>query len=130
MIALPLKGQIVSMEKIQVICAEYNFYSLWASIKRDPPSLPFKSDGCSGGWPDTWNCFNLYPSCFKHDLKYWAGYPEDDAARLIADSELMIDIVRGTNDISLATVMFAGVRAGGGAFWKKPYSFGFGRSGK
>ena len=123
---LPKKGQEVSLAQIEEICAGYNLHELWAKIKADPPKRSFKSDGCSW-WPDEWNDFNLYPACFIHDLKYWGNYPDDEAARVIADAELMIDIVKLTNNISLAQIMFAGVRAGGGSFWNKSYSFGFGR---
>jgi len=124
MIELPPKGQEVSLEEIMNICAEYNLKNLWYKIEQDPPKKPFKSDGCSW-WPDTWNSFNLYPACFLHDLKYWNGGDKID--RLIADAELMIDIVKITNDINLAQVMFAGVRTGGGPHFKKSFSWNFGR---
>lgn len=125
---LPKKGQEVSTEEIRIICADYYLYDLWTVVIKDPPEHPFKSDGCSGGWPDTWRGFDLYPACFIHDLKYWGGYPKDEVARLIADAELMIDVVKITKNINLAQLMFTGVRAGGGSFWGKPYSYGFGRS--
>ncbi len=124
---LPPKGQEVSIDEIQGICADYYLYNLWALISEDPPKRPFKSDGCSGGCPDTWGEYNLYPACFIHDLKYWANYPDDEGARLIADAELMVDITKITSNVSLAQIMYAGVRAGGGSFWRKSYSFGFGR---
>ncbi len=124
---LPPKGQEVTIDEIRIICADYYLYDLWALIDMDPPKNPFKSDGCSGGWPDTWRDYNLYPACFIHDLKYWGNHPNNEEARLIADAELMIDIVKITNDIGVAQIMYAGVRAGGGSFWKRSYSFGFGR---
>lgn len=127
MIELPKKGQEVSMQEIECICAERHLDSLWAKIKAYPPKRIFKSDGCSGGWPDTWNDFNLYPACWIHDLKYWAGFEDEENERLIADAELMIDIVKITNNIELSQIMFAGVRAGGGGFWKRSFSWGFGR---
>ena len=126
MIKLPKKGQEVSLEEIMNICAVYNLNDLWYKIEQDPPKKPFKSDGCSGGWPDTWNEYNLYPACFIHDLKYWNG--GDDVDRLIADAELMIDIVKITGDVGLAQIMFAGVRAGGGPHYKRSYSWNFGRN--
>lgn len=130
---LPKKGQIASMAQIEEICAEYNLYDLWAKIKEDPPEKPFKSDGCSGGWPDEWRSkrtgkkVSIYPCAWFHDLKYWANYPNDEVARLIADAELVIDVVKITGDVNLAKAMFFGVRMGGGSFWGKSYSFGFGR---
>lgn len=127
MVELPEKGQVVSLEEIELICAEYYLHDLWAKIKADPPKKPFRSDGCSGGWPDQWGKHDLYPACFLHDLKYYGNYPNDEVARLIVDAELMIDVVKITDDINLAQIMYTGVRAGGGAFWGKSYSFGFGR---
>ena len=56
---------------------------------------------------------SLPPACFLHDLKYWAGYPGEDVARLIADAELMIDVVRLLEDTVMAEIMFRGVRVGG-----------------
>lgn len=129
--SLPPKGQEVSLDEIEVICAEYHLHELWAKIKNDMPEKPFKSDGCSGGWPDTWHDFNLYPACFIHDIKYWCGHEEDeDVDRMIADLELRIDILRITQSIALADIMFAGVRAGGGSGWGRSYSWGFGRDGR
>lgn len=122
---LPKKNQEVSIKEIEAICADYYLYDLWALIDRDLPKNPFKSDGCSGGWPDIWRGYNS--ACFIHDLKYWGNYPDDEEARLIADAELMIDIIKITKDIGVAQIMYAGVRTGRGSFWKRSYSFGFGR---
>ena len=125
---LPKKGEVVPLDVIEKICFEYSMYDLWAKIKNNPPGKPFKSDGCSGGWPDQWKGRDLYPACFKHDLKYWAGYlKDDDVDRLLADADLMINVVVITQNVELAQVMFAGVRAGGETFWGKSYSWGFGR---
>lgn len=127
MLQLPQKGQVVSLAWIERFCVENDLLGLWNIVKADPPRKPFKSDGCSGGWPDRWGKYDLYPACFKHDLKYWANYPWDNVQRLIVDAELMVDVVEITNNIYLAQIMFEGVRAGGGAMWGRPYSFGFGR---
>ena len=51
----------------------------------------------------------MITACFFHDLKYWCGYPGEEAERLIADAELMIDIAKAGAP-KMAEVMFAGVR--------------------
>jgi len=48
------------------------------------------------------------PAGFLHDLKYWAGYPGEDVARLIADAELMIDVARLLHSTAMAETMFHG----------------------
>ena len=101
-------------------------HTLWAKIAQDPPPRPFRSDGCSL-WVDTCQGVSIYPACFLHDLKYWAGYPGEEVARLIADAELMIDVARLLEDIVMAEVMFRGVRVGGHEIFKRPFSWGFGR---
>ena len=70
---------------------------------------------------------DLYPACFLHDLKYWAGYPGEDVERLVADAELMIQVARLLNDTSMAETMFFGVRIGGHERFKQTFSWGFGR---
>lgn len=90
---LPAMGEVVDLPTIQKICAHYGLHVLWRKIERDPPPLPFKSDGCTG-WVNEWKGVSLYPAGFLHDLKYWAGYPGEDVERLIADAELMIDVAR------------------------------------
>ena len=42
-------------------------------------------------WPDKTNGKDIYPACFLHDLKYWAGYPmktTKDGAKLVELIEL------------------------------------------
>jgi hypothetical protein len=123
---LPAKGETVPLSKIRQICDRYNLTDLWNKIERDPPPRPFTSDGCSM-WVDTWRGISLYPACFIHDLKYWAGYPGEDVERLVADAELMIDVARLLNATAMAEIMFKGVRIGGHEMLKQPYSWGFGR---
>jgi hypothetical protein len=123
---LPKKGEEVPLPRIRDICEHFGLHELWAKIAQDPPSQPFRSDGCSL-WLDTWQGVSLYPACFLHDLKYWAGYPGEDAARLIADAELMIDVVRLLEDTVMAEIMFRGVRVGGHEVFKRSFSWGFGR---
>jgi hypothetical protein len=124
---LPRKGEEVPLPRIKEICEHHGLHKLWAKIERDPPQRPFKSDGCSG-WFDTWQGVSLYPACFLHDLKYWAGSPGDEVERLVADAELMIDVARLLNSTSMAETMFHGVRVGGHEIFKQPFSWGFGRA--
>lgn len=124
--ALPAINTAVSAEDIAALCAHYELPALAARIAADPPRNPFVSDGCTG-WVNQWQGVNLYPACFLHDLKYWAGYPDEDVERLIADAELMIDVARLLGGIRMAEVMFNGVRLGGHAGFRASFSWGFGR---
>jgi hypothetical protein len=124
---LPAKGEIVPLGRIKEICGFYGLNDLWAKIERDPPAKPFKSDGCSMFF-DSWDGICLYPACFLHDLKYWAGYPDEDVERLVADAELMIDVARVVGGTKLAETMFFGVRVGGHEVFKQSFSWGFGRA--
>lgn len=124
---LPAKGENVPLNRIEEICGFYGLNDLWAKIERDPPAKPFKSDGCSMFF-DSWKGVSLYPACFLHDLKYWAGYPGEDVERLVADAELMIHVARLLGETSLAETMFFGVRVGGHEVFKQSFSWGFGRS--
>jgi hypothetical protein len=123
---LPEKGEEVPLPRIREICEYFDLHELWAKIAKDPPLRPFSSDGCSL-WVDTFQGVSIYPACFLHDLKYWAGYPGEEVARLIADAELMIDVARLLEDIVMAEIMFRGVRVGGHEVFKRPFSWGFGR---
>ena len=123
---LPPIGQEVPLAQIKEICEYYGLVELWKKIERDPPKRPFKSDGCTG-WVNEWKGISIYPAGFLHDLKYWAGYPGEDVARLIADAELMIDVARLLNSTGMAETMFAGVRVGGNEKLNTPFSWGFGR---
>ncbi len=124
---LPPKGEVVPLERIREICLHYGLNALWEKIERDVPPKPFKSDGCTL-WFDAWKGVELYPACFLHDLKYWAGYPGEDVERLVADAELMIDVARRLNATAMAQAMFFGVRVGGHGGFKRSFSWGFGRS--
>ena len=125
-VELPKKGEKVSLPKIKEICEAYGLHKLWEKIKNDPPPRPFKSDGCSM-WFDTWQGVSLYPACFLHDLKYWAGYPDEEVERLVADAELMVDVARLLDSTYMAETMFHGVRVGGHEIFKQGFSWGFGR---
>ena len=122
-------GEVVDLPTIQKICAHYGLLALWQKIARDPPPLPFKSDGCTG-WINEWQGISIYSAGFLHDLKYWAGYPGEDVERLIADAELMIDVARLLNATAMAETMFHGVRLGGHEHLQASFSWGFGRQKK
>ena len=123
---LPAMNEEVPLPRIKEICAHYQLDALWQKIERDPPVRPFKSDGCTG-WVNEWKGISLYPAGFLHDLKYWAGYPGEDVARLVADAELMIDVARLLNSTAMAETMFHGVRVGGAEQLNVSFSWGFGR---
>lgn len=123
---LPVPGQQVPLTRVEEICAHFHLTELWKTIASDPPARPFCSDGCSL-WFDKWKGYDLYPACFIHDLKYWAGYPGEEVERLIADAELMIAVARIMGSVKMAEIMFAGVRVGGGEWMKASFSWGFGR---
>jgi diadenosine tetraphosphate (Ap4A) HIT family hydrolase len=123
---LPPINTEVPLERIKEICAHYGLHALWRKIEKDPPALPFKSDGCTG-WFDDWQGVSLYPAGFLHDLKYWAGYPGEDVERLVADAELMIDVAQLLKSTTMAETMFHGVRVGGTEKFKTSFSWGFGR---
>lgn len=124
---LPKLGEVVPLDRIRIICAYYGLETLWQKIERDPPALPFKSDGCTG-WFDDWRGVSFYPAGFLHDLKYWAGYPGEDVERLAADAELMTDVARLLGSTEMAEAMFHGVRVGGNERFKASFSWGFGRA--
>lgn len=123
---LPEIDEVVPLERIEEICAHYRLPALWEKIRRDPPPKPFSSDGCTG-WVNDWNGVSIYPACFLHDLKYWAGYPGEEVERLVADAELMIDVARLLGGTKMAEVMFHGVRVGGREGFQASFSWGFGR---
>jgi hypothetical protein len=123
---LPAMGEVVDLPTIRKICEHYKLAALWAKIERDPPPVPFKSDGCTG-WVNEWRGISIYSAGFLHDLKYWAGYPNEDVERLIADAELMIDVARLLHSTEMAEIMYHGVRVGGVEHLQAAFSWGFGR---
>ncbi len=124
---LPKKGERASDSQLMEICHYFGLIELLEKIEKDRPIKPFSSDGCSK-WFDSWQGISIYPSCFIHDLKYWAGYPFDrlegeklkreKVERLVADAELMIDVARLLGDHKMAEIMFHGVRIGGHPIFK------------
>lgn len=123
---LPAIDEEVSLPKIKKICEHYGLKTLWKKIENDPPAMVFSSDGCTM-WPDKSDGKDIYPACFIHDLKYWAGYPNEDVERLAADAELMLDVARIRQSTKMAELMFQGVRVGGTGALKLGFSWGFGR---
>jgi len=123
---LPAINEEVPLKKIKEICECFDLPDLWKKIEKDPPSQAFSSDGCTM-WPDITNGKSIYQACFLHDLKYWAGYPNEDVERLVADAQLMIDVARLRGSTKIAETMFHGVRVGGSGKLKMAFSWGFGR---
>jgi hypothetical protein len=123
---LPAIGETVPLDQIEKICAHYGLNDLWEKIRKDPPRKPFSSDGCTN-WMNESNGVSIYPACFLHDLKYWAGYPGEDVERLTADAELMVHVARLLKSTHMAEIMFHGVRVGGTEQFHASFSWGFGR---
>jgi hypothetical protein len=123
---LPAINEEVCLPKIKKICEHYGLKTLWKKIENDPPAMKFSSAGCTM-WPDKSDGKDIYPACFIHDLKYWAGYPNEDVERLAADAELMLDVARIRKSTKMAELMFQGVRVGGTGALKLGFSWGFGR---
>ena len=123
---LPAINAPVSADELAAICAHYELGALAKVLENDPPARPFVSDGCTG-WVNEWKGVSIYPACFLHDLKYWAGYSGDEVGRLVADAELMVDVARILDGTRMAEVMFHGVRLGGREGFRASFSWGFGR---
>ena len=125
--SLPKENEEVSFTEIEQICKHFELPKLWEKIQSDPPEKIFKSDGCTA-WFDQWQGKDLYSACFKHDLQYWAGRPNESLERLRADTDLMLDVAAILGDTKMAETMFHGVRLGGDGFFKTDFSWGFGRN--
>lgn len=84
----------------------------------------FSSDGCSNFPDGTYEQETLWHNCcVTHDLAYWLGGSYEQ--RLKADAELE-QCVKQLNQPFTATLMLAGVRAGGSPFWYTLYRWGYG----
>lgn len=124
---LPKKGEIVPFEKICMLISHYYLYDVLEYLaKHGPPEKPFSSDGCSL-WVDKCHGHDIYPACFKHDLRYWCGVPGDEVGRLLADAEFAKDIAKITGCAELARTMFIGVGVGGTDKLPTSFRWGFGR---
>jgi len=86
---------------------------------------PFKSDGCSL-FPDRASLLggDWCECCFQHDLSYWRG--GSTVEREIADRTLKECVVSKTGNISLARLMYQGVRQGGSPYFYTWYRWGYG----
>ena len=90
-----------------------------------PQMAAFSTDGCSrfpdrsligpGDWCDC---------CLAHDLAYWRGGTEQE--RQAADEALRRCVADKTHNLTLANLMHAGVRAGGGPYLFTAYRWGYG----
>lgn len=94
------------------------------ATKADIALKVFSSDGCSH-FPDgpTEQKGLWRECCVSHDLAYWLGGSYEQ--RMQADSDLE-QCVKQLNQPFTATVMLAGVRAGGSPFWNTTYRWGYG----
>jgi len=55
-IDLPEIGKQYSWQEVLEIARDHGMDDVVAILTyRDPPNKPFKSDGCSGGCPESWN---------------------------------------------------------------------------
>lgn len=67
-------------------------FTLWSALLGPKPALPmdWESDGCSGGAPDTFGRFKLWPACVIHDYhyRYTTGLPNGWQGRKQADDAL------------------------------------------
>lgn len=91
----------------------------------NPDIADFATDGCSR-FPDHSLISNddWCDCCVAHDLAYWRGGTAEE--RLAADEALRACVERRTQNRTLADLMFAGVRAGGGPYFYTNYRWGYG----
>ena len=94
------------------------------TVLADSALRAFSSDGCSSFPDGTLSQKTLWRDCcVNHDLAYWLG--GSYRARMQADAELQ-QCVKALGQPTLATIMLAGVRAGGSPFWSTDYRWGNG----
>jgi hypothetical protein len=86
---------------------------------------PFSTDGCSLfpdraliGESDWCQC------CAAHDLAYWRGGTAE--ARLLADQQLAACVLKASGSDMLSSLMFEGVRLGGGPYFYTPFRWAYG----
>lgn len=120
-------GKEYSVSEIRNICLELEMWDVVYIIDHDPPSKPFKSDGCSC-CPEKWKGVSITQYCITHDLRYWCGILGDAKARFEADCRLMNQVANATKDYTFASTMFAAVRLGGVEGTGASYQWGFGRN--
>ncbi|HEY6096041.1 MAG TPA: hypothetical protein VIU93_13915 [Gallionellaceae bacterium] len=86
---------------------------------------PFSTDGCSM-FPDRslLSKTDWCSCCVAHDLAYWRGGTAEE--RLQADLALRDCVLAASRSRTLADLMYAGVRTGGGPYYLTPYRWGYG----
>lgn len=82
------------------------------------PPKPFVTDGCSAFTDGDW-----LECCVQHDVVYWCGGSSE--GRKQADERLE-QCVADLGHVSLASLMYSGVRAGGVSWMPLPWRWGFG----
>lgn len=125
---LPEIGEEVTLQELTNLAANYSKSDILTSLLEIKVGelSKFSSDGCSM-WPDSWFGTNIYDCCFWHDVRYWCGKKGDDAARVLADAHLAIDVA-AKGEPNLARMMFTGVGFGGSENIDSPFKWGYGRS--
>lgn len=83
----------------------------------DLPLKEFSTDGCSLWFDGPW-----VGECIAHDMMYWCGGTKND--RTAADIELRRNI--NAAYYGVGTLMYYGVRLGGGPLTPFPWRFGYG----
>ena len=100
--------------------------SAFTGCASQPRLRPFTTDGCSLAPNGTLEHKDLWLKCCKeHDHKYWRGGTK--AERLKADIELR-DCIAAVGEPKIATLMLAGVRAGGTPYLPTGFRWGYGWS--
>lgn len=85
----------------------------------------FTSDGCSLFPDGNFDNRTLWcDCCLEHDIAYWRGGTMQE--RFAADEKLRACVLRKTRNETLAQMMFAGVRLGGGPIFPNGYRWGYG----
>ncbi len=104
----------------------------------DLPPKRFASDGCSGGLSAAWKkLFKKAPPfeqcCFYHDIEYHFGagraatHGENFRERLEVDNQFAVCLWRSCwQGKLLCAPMWLAVRLGGGKYFGRSYSWGFG----
>mgnify|MGYP006103821769 CR=1 FL=1 len=108
---------------MKIPCAALLFI-LASTVLADGALRAFSSDGCSSFPDGTPSQKTLWRDCcVNHDLAYWLG--GSYRARMQADTKLQ-QCVKALGRPTVATIMLAGVRAGGSPFWLTDYRWGYG----
>lgn len=86
---------------------------------------PFASDGCSL-FPDAdlIERADWCDCCFAHDIAYWRGGTKME--RALADLQLRECVLKKTDNLLLANLMYEGVRLGGSPYFYNWYRWGYG----